>query len=45
MWEAKKNSYFSSYDFFVHLQGKMKETERHSQLRNVLITVENQKQQ
>lgn len=25
MWEAKKNSYLSSYDFFVHLEGKMKE--------------------
>lgn len=25
MWEAKKNSYLSSYDFFVHLKGKMKE--------------------
>lgn len=45
MWEAKKNSYLSSYDFFVHLKGKMTENERYSHLRNVFIVAENQKQQ
>lgn len=45
MWEAKKNSYLSSYDFFVHLKGKMKERSWNSHFRNVLIIAENQKQQ